>query len=238
MDITVSQFEQDNRDLIEYWLDHARYKPTSNVQDTIPKKLDANCSRSFRRFALLRRQVQLLRQLDLTKSRRVIDIGAGFGDFAMIAKYYNFEQFDATDPSMPQYNFLTKYMKDYYHNIFDLGIEDIDLQDYDTAILAGVHIPNYRIALEKYIFNTNIHTLVIRKNFLNIKNVTEISIDPVDPSPWRYNKEAEWTAIGENFLNSIMRSCGFIQSSKLELLQSKYVSGNNNSRYIIQYTKK
>ena len=238
MDITVSQFEQDNRDLIEYWLDHARYKPTSNVQDTIPKKLDANCSRSFRRFALLRRQVQLLRQLDLTKSRRVIDIGAGFGDFAMIAKYYNFEQFDATDPSMPQYNFLTKYMKDYYHNIFDLGLEDIDLQDYDTAILAGVHIPNYRIALEKYIFNTNIHTLVIRKSFLNIKSVTEVSIDSIEPSPWRYNKEAEWTAIGENFLNSIMRSCGFIQSSKLELQQSKYVSGNNNSRYIIQYTKK
>ena len=158
----------------------------------------------------------------------------------MIAKYYNFEQFDATDPSMPQYNFLTKYMKDYYHNIFDLGIEDIDLQDYDTAILAGVHIPNYRIALEKYIFNTNIHTLVIRKNFLNTKNVTEISIDPIDPSPWRYNKEAEWTAIGENFLNSIMRGHGFKQDSKLVLKQNKYSKDgrNNNSRYIIQYTKK
>ena len=237
MDITVRQFEEDNKDLIEYWLDHARYTPTSNVLDRIPKKVDANCPRSFRRFAVLRRQVQLLRQLDLTKSRRVIDIGAGFGDFAMIAKYYNFEQFDATDPSMPQYNFLTKYMKDYYHNTFDLGIEDIDLQDYDTAILTGVHIPNYRIALEKYIFNTNIHTLVIRDNFLNIKNVTEISIDPVDPSPWRHNKEAEWTVTGENFFDSIMRSHGFTQDSKLTLRQfhpdSKY-----NSRCVMQYTKK
>ena len=74
MDITVRQFEEDNRDLIEYWLDHARYKPTSNVQDTIPKKVDANYPRNFRRFALLRRQVQLLRQLDLTKSQRVIDM--------------------------------------------------------------------------------------------------------------------------------------------------------------------
>lgn len=237
MDITVKQFEEDNRDLIEYWLDHARYKPTRNVEDHIPKKVDANCSRNFRRFALLRRRVQLLNHINLTNSKRIIDIGAGFGDFTLLAKYYNFEQLDATDPGIDQYKFLTTYMQDYYDNIYNLGIEDINLQGYDTAILSGLWIPNYREALEKYIFNTDIQTIVITTHFVNVRGFTEqktIDFNP-DPAPWKYNKKSEYVALGQRFLDIIMRGNGFVKDSSLDLIARLTPTC---SKYILQYTRK
>ena len=234
MDITVRQFEEDNRDLIEYWLDHARYKPTRNVEDIIPKKVDANCPRSFRRFVLLHHFLRLATHTDLADSKRVIDIGAGFGDFTLLAKCYNFEQLDATDPGIDQYKFLTTYMRDYYDNIYNLGIEDVNLQGYDTAILSGMWFPNYRVALEKYIFGTDIRTIIIANRFEKSKKFKEqINFETTYAAPWKYNNDSSRYLIGKNFLDIIMRGNGFKAESSFELQ-----SQQKPNKYILQYTRK
>ena len=239
MNITVKQFEEDNRDLINYWLDHAHYKPVSNVEDIIPKKIDATRPRSRRRFALLHHSLRLLKHIDLTNNKRVIDIGAGFGDFTLLAKYYNFEQLDATDPGIDQYKFLTTYMQDYYDNIYNLGIEDVNLQGYDTAILSGMWFPNYRVALEKYIFGTDIRTIIIGDRFEKSKRFTEqVHFKTTYAAPWKYNNDASRYLIGKNFLDMIMRSNGFAATSSFELQSQQNYNKYIYNKYILQYTRK
>jgi len=239
VDITVKQFEKDNRNHIEYWLDHALYYPVDEPVDmeyNLPRKFDAQLPKNLRRFSLLHSTVKLLRHINLNNSKKIIDIGAGFGDFALLKNYFDFERLDATDPGILQYNFLKTYMKDYYTNIYDLGIEDINLQCYDTAIILGCWAPSFRLALEKYVFQTNIRTIVIYGTYMNCKNFTELESSSITyAGNWKYNTDSNHTFLGKNFLDLVMRGNGFRLDSCFEL--SIYID-KGNSKYILQYTKK
>lgn len=237
MNITVKQFEKDNRNQIEYWLDHALYYPVDELVDmkyNLPTKFDATSPRNLRRFSLLRKSLRLLRHIDLTNSKRVIDIGAGFGDFALLKNYFDLEQLDATDPGKAQYNFLKTYMKDYYTNIYDLGIEDINLQGYDTAIILGFWAPNFRLALEKYVLSTDISTIIIYGSYVNRKDFTELESSRITyAGNWKYNIDAKHTFLGKNFLDLVMRGNGF----RLDRCYEIRTLNKSNSKYTLQYTK-
>tara|TARA_B100001057_G_C22550550_1_gene833261 strand:+ start:16 stop:747 length:732 start_codon:yes stop_codon:yes gene_type:complete len=238
--VTVKQFYQDNKDNIEYWLDNARYTPSDTFAERgyrIPRKFDASLPRNSNRFALLHVCSKLLRHTDLSRSKRVIDIGAGFGDFALIKNYYNLERLDATDPGKLQYNFLKTHMQDYYDNIYDQGLEEIDLDrgNYDTAIIIGSWIPNLRAALEKYIYKSSIRTIVIYGTYINDKNFTELESPEVTRAgPWTYYKDSNQFIKGKHFLDLVMRGNGFVLDSSSEMrtfMDKKY------SKFTLQYTK-
>lgn len=235
----VRQFYTDNKEKIEHWLDNARYTPSRSFAERgyrVARKLDASLDRSSNRFALLHTCSKTLRHTDLSRSKRAIDIGAGFGDFALLRNYYNLERLDATDPGKLQYNFLKTHMQDYYDNIYDQGLEEIDMQGYDTAIFIGSWIPNLREAFEKYIYKSDIHTIVIVGTFINDKNFTELESSEVTlAGPWTYYKDSNQFIRGKHFLDLVMRGNGFVLDSGFELrthINKQY------SKFTLQYTRK
>ena len=187
----VRDYYNTHKEKIEEWLDLAIYRPERNVPDNIPKKLDYNKDKNFRRFCLLRYHLRWAKLADLSRSKKVLDIGAGFGDFSIFADNFNFEKIDATDPSIYQYKFITEKFN-YYHTVYNLPLETIDMSEYDTVILSGIWVPNWLEALKNYILpNKNLKDVVIITSLLNSKEHLFLDAENNDPAPWRYCFEGD-----------------------------------------------
>jgi len=211
-DQSVREFYQENKEKIEEWLDIALYKPVKNYPDKIPKKLDYSANRNFRRYSLLKQQMRLVKLVNLSRSKKVLDIGAGFGDFLIFAQRFNFEQIDATDPGICQYTFLKEKFK-YYDNVYNLPLQEIDMSEYDTILMLGLYITDYGDVLTKYIIeNKNLKDVVMIVTLLNDDlgfHYTDVGYAVDNCAPWKYDREGEKKLISLKFLNLIFKSKNF-----------------------------
>lgn len=231
----IREFYQQNKDIIEHWLSHANYKSMTNeLDDSIPAKLDSAKFKEFRRFCLLKQHAALLEVVDLSLSNKVIDIGAGFGDFAFHTYRYDLQCLDATDPGKAQYNFIKNYMHEYYTNVYNLPIEEFDLEQYDTAVLNGLWLPNIVECMQNYIFPTNIKTIIMRKTLVSKSGFTIGGNTLLESRPFGYYKQAEHVGVGFNYFNLFMKGNGW----KLEA--SKQLKKSNepiHGRYWMRYSR-
>jgi SAM-dependent methyltransferase len=206
---TPKEFYTLNEEIIEHWLDLALYKPERNVPDKIPNKLDYNNNKNFRRFCLLRHLLRLSNLIDLSKSKKVLDIGAGFGDFLILSKNYNLEKIDATDPSIYQYKFISEKFN-YYNNVYNLPMEEIDMTEYDTIVLSGIWVPNWTEAIKQYILpNNNLKNVFITTTLLHNNSHLILDAENIDPAPWKYDREGDRKLISLKMMNLVFKSKNF-----------------------------
>jgi len=226
---SAHEFYYANKEKIEQWLDVALYKPERNVPDRIPNKLNYNNSRNFRRFCLMHWLLRMSKLLDLSSSKKVLDIGAGFGDFLILSSKFNFEKIDATDPSIYQYKFLCeKY--NYYNNVYNLPLEEINMAEYDTIILSGLWVPNWIDALKNYIFpNKNLKNVIMVATLLDGEKHLFLDAENIDPAPWKYNREADFKSVSFKIINLAFKSQQFYlknsfsrKNDRVNFMTSKY----------------
>jgi hypothetical protein len=198
-----------NKEKIEKWLDLALYRPEINVPDKIPGKLNANKNRNFRRFCLLRNQLRMLQLADLSDSKKVLDIGAGYGDFSIFADNFNFEKIDATEPNINHYKFITEKFN-YYNNVYNLPLEEIDMSEYDTVILSGIWVPNWVEVIKKYILpNKDLKNVIIKTKLLSDKKHLFLDAENINPTPWKYCFEGDKKAVSIQLMNLMFKSQNF-----------------------------
>ena len=211
----VRDYYNTHKQKIEQWLDVALSRESDPAD--LPVKVNPGASRSHRRSAMLRNQLRLRRLVDLSRSKRVLDVGAGFGDFAIFADNFGFERLDATEPSPEQYHFITEQFR-HYDRVYDLPLEEMDMSGYDTLVLMGLWVPDWRKALEEHILpNSDLRDVVLTMGVTN--PVWSIVVDIPDHVPagtWRYCWPAvEWKVYSIEIINSIFRHHGFRLANSL-----------------------
>lgn len=230
-------FYEKHKEIIEQWLDLALYTPSDKYAkiEKTPNKINRENSREFRRYCLLRHQIKLLKAADLSRSKKVLDIGAGFGDYAITAKNFNFEQLDATDPSSYQYDFLSKKFK-HYNNVFDLGIEEMDMSKYDTLVWTYATTPNIVDTIKNYILPLdNIKDILLVANFIHKDDIITVDASEVPPSPWQYDRPIDRKLYSIKLANIMFKSKGFrIKSS---FARNSDPVRNMTSRYYLHYQR-
>lgn len=232
---TAHEFYFKNKEKIEEWLDIALYKPEKNVIGKIPNKLRYANNRNFRRFCVLRDQLRLLKLADLSRSKKVLDIGAGFGDFLILADNFNFERIDATDPGIDQYRFLSEKFN-YYNNVYNLPLEEISLTEYDTIILSGVWVPDWVAAIKNYILpNENIKDIVITTTLIHDEKYLLLDAKNIDPAPWRYCYEADRKLASFNLINLMFKSKSFFLKNSYSLKND--TKNHMTSKFYIHYQR-
>jgi SAM-dependent methyltransferase len=205
---------------IERWLDLAVYHPVDEdlahdprLED-IPHKVWSRCTRSHRRCCMLRNQLRLQRLVDLSRSRRVLDVGAGFGDFAIFADNYDFDALEACEPAPTQYRFLTERWRA-YDRVYDLPLERMHMGDYDTLVITGIWIPDWSVALERHILVPGVRDVVI-----NMSTQSELRWDlGVTPQgTWRYSEHAaNRVSYSVYFMDRAFRRAGFHRANGFQL---------------------
>lgn len=232
---TAHDYYNIHKEKIEEWLDLALYKPERNVHDTIPNKVDYNNSRSFRKFCLLRHQLRLLKLVDLSNSKKVLDIGAGYGDFLILADSFNFEKIDATEPSIYQYKFITEKFN-YYNNVYNLPLEEIDMSEYDTIILSGIWVPNWVEAIKKYILpNENLKNVVITTTLIHNENYLLLDAKNFDPAPWQYCFEGDRKLLSIKMMNLIFKNKSF--HLKNSFSRKNDIENHMTSKFYLHYQR-
>lgn len=207
---------------MEQWLDLALYPETSQDDPaSIPHKVSQRHDRAHRRGCLLRNQMRLQRLADLTRSRRVLDVGAGYGDFAIFADNFRFERLDATDPGGAQYRFLTEQWRA-YDRVYDLPLEGMDLSGYDTLVLLGIYVPDWVAALRDHLLvRPELRDVVMNINTRPTRagGVIGIETDPHQWSgTWRYCHpvdRASWYS--ERSIDAAFRDGGFHRANGFRL---------------------
>lgn len=230
------EFYFSHKEKIDHFLDVALYKPQVNIPDRCPKKVDYSASRNFRMYSLLRYLMRMSLFVDLSNSKKVLDIGAGYGDFSIYARNYNLEKLDATDPSIYQYNFL-KEKEHLYDNVYNLPLQDIDMSEYDTIVMSGLWIPNWAEILPQYIIkNKNLKNVFITATLLHDKNflILDSQFCP-DPAPWKYDRNADWKAISFTLMNLIFKSENF--KLKTNIVRKNDRIRKMTSRYLLHYQR-
>ena len=204
----VRDYYNTHKKKIEQWLDVALSQEGDPMD--LPVKVNPSASRGYRRFAMLRNQLRLRRVADLSRSKKVLDVGAGFGDFAIFADNFGFERLDATEPSPEQHHFLTEQFR-HYDQVYNLPLEEMDMSGYDTLVLIGVWVPDWPKALEEHILpNSGLKDVVLTMCVTN--PVWSIVVDIPDqvPGTWRYCRPAvESKVYSIEIINSVFRRHGF-----------------------------
>lgn len=224
--MTARDYYQAHRQKIEHWLDVAVYPETEQYGRTeIPHKVSQRHDRTHRRGCLLRDQMRLQRVADLTRSRRVLDIGAGYGDFAIFADNFRFERLDATDPGGSQYRFLTEQWRA-YDRVYDLPLQDMDLSGYDTLVLLGVWVPDWVATLRDHLLvHPGLRDVVMSINtWPRAGMVYEADADQWT-GPWSYSHRVDrvmWYS--EQLINSVFRNSGFHRAQVFRLARSMDVT--------------
>jgi tRNA1(Val) A37 N6-methylase TrmN6 len=232
---TAHEFYFKNKEKIEEWLDMALYKPERNVVEKIPNKLYYANNRNFRRFCVLRHQLRLLKLADLSRSKKVLDIGAGFGDFLILADNFNFERLDATEPGIHQYKFISEKFN-YYNNVYNLPLEEISLTEYDTIILSGVWVPNWVETIKNCILpNENLKDIVISTSLLHGKNHLLLDAENIDPETWKYCYEADQKLASFNLINLIFKSKSFFLKNSYSLKNN--TKNHMTSKFYLHYQR-
>ena len=230
------EFYEKNKEKIEEWLDLALYKPDTNAPiEQIPNKLDYFNNREFRRFCLIRHQLRLLELADLSASKKVLDIGAGFGDYAITADNFKFERMDATDPGIDQYKFLTEKFK-YYDNVYNLGIEEMNMSAYDTIIWSHSTAPNIFDSIKNHILTCdNLKDVVLVINLLHSDDHLELDAENLGPTPWLYDRKVSRKLHSFKIVNMMFKSKRF--SLKNSFARMCDLERKMTSRYYLHYQR-
>ena len=204
----VRDYYNTHKQKIEQWLDVA-LSQEGDLMD-LPIKVDPGASRGHRRFAMLRHQLRLRRVADLSRSKRVLDVGAGFGDFAIFADNFGFERLDATEPSPEQHHFLTEQFR-HYDQVYNLPLEEMDMSGYDTLVLMGLWVPDWRKALEEHILpNSDLRDVVINMTVTHPVLPIVVDVPGSAPGTWRYCRQAAaFKLYSMKIINSVFRRHGF-----------------------------
>jgi SAM-dependent methyltransferase len=203
----VRDYYNTHKEKIEQWLDVALSREGDPAD--LPVKVNPGASRSHRRFAVVRNQLRLRRLADLSRSKRVLDVGAGFGDFAIFADNFGFERLDATEPSPEQYHFITEQFR-HYDRVYNLPLEEMDMSGYDTLVLIGLWVPDWRKALEEHILpNSDLRDVVMNMSVLLLGNhVLEVPDNAL--GTWRYCRPAAVSKLySMEIINSVFRRHSF-----------------------------
>jgi len=184
----VRAFYERHAARIERWLDLALYTPSGPAPTgDIPRKVNRDLPRSLRRFILLRHLVRLESVADLSRSRRVLDIGAGFGDFGIITPPHLLS-LHACDPGSSQARFIRDHCPK-YHRVYQRGMEKVQMGPYDTVVISRVWQPDVVHNLTRHILkHRNIRDVIMVQNTLTEARVPERN-PALASGAWNYNVE-------------------------------------------------
>ena len=214
--MTARDYYQAHRQKIEQWLDLALYHPTdADLSGDVPRKISPEASRGSRRWAMMRHQMRLYRVADLSRSRRVLDVGAGFGDFSVFADNFPIQRLDACDPGDAQYEFLTQHWP-YYHQVYHLPIESMDLTGYDTVVMTKVWHPDVIKTLREHLLvSPTIRDVVMTEH---TRDHTGLRHGPEQPAaPWRYDRTLPLTIYPWAMIDQTFTEHGFKRVKSLHL---------------------
>ena len=197
---------QKNKQSIEHWLDMTCRQECHDVVAGTPRKFDPTVSLRWRRQHVMKHLMRLYHMADWRHSRCVLDAGAGFGDFSLVAGDFNFTRLDACEPAKAQYRFLTQHCPA-YHTVYNLGLEDMDLSTYDTVAMIKCFDPdlvnNWHRTLTRY---PNIKDVML---CVNVPGGEEILTETNPCSPWGWNRSQQATQYPWYFMDRMFRDHKF-----------------------------
>ena len=188
---------------------------------------------------------ELLIKTAVEESNGKILIFAGVGTYCTresVEKYidwvlnsFNFEKIDATEPSIYQYKFITEKFN-YYNNVYNLPLEEIDMSEYDTIILSGIWVPNWVEAIKKYILpNENLKNVVITTTLIHNENYLSLDAKNFDPAPWQYCFEGDRKLLSIKMMNLIFKNKSF--HLKNSFSRKNDIENHMTSKFYLHYQR-
>jgi len=216
--ITATDFYLMHQKYFDNWFDQA-VAPDPN-ETHIPVLIDKRIDIFYRKMCLIRRNINVLRRFEIDPGAKIIDVGAGYGTFAPALSMYNPSLLDATDPSVYQFEFMKKNCFAYYNNVFNEGVETLDLSKYDTIYLSGLWLPDWVWVAENILAKyQNLKNVLIKTRFWDQPGFFQLKTKTnIQPLPFGINRPVtEQRIISEKFLSMVMKSMNFSIKSQSRL---------------------
>ena len=202
----LREFYLANKDAIDNHIKTSCY--ASN--DGIDCPIENNSTSPFetRKWFYLKKKVWTILPLsEYFVDEKIIDIGAGCGDMFFPIKFFKPKLFDACDPDINHYQFLKNNVS--YDNIFQDGLEEINMDKYSMAILTGSWIPDLSIFLDIISKYKNINKIYYENNTFSSNNINFTESFEQTAGSWRWNVDSTSTQLSWIRTKNEFRKIGY-----------------------------